>query len=77
MTISAEFTETRPGADELLVHYIDDFLSKSTHAVERFTSSTSTITFEKQWKHTFPEKVVWFIGNKNYLENLKEIRQKK
>lgn len=66
MTISAEFSRTLPEEDELLVHYYDDQFADSS-TIERFTSPSSTIIFEKQWKHTFPGRIVWFVGNKDIL----------
>ena len=89
MTVSAEFTDTVPGEDELLVHYYENLLGiplahsyyrdfesitelekqwKPSSSVERFISSTSTILFEKQWKQNFPDRIVWFVGEKEGIE---------
>jgi hypothetical protein len=76
MTISAEFTMTLPGEDELLVHYYDNPFAESS-TIERFTSSNSTIVFKKQWNHNFPGRIVWFVGNKDILEVSKGFIQNK
>jgi len=40
--------------------------------VERFTSTGPTISYQREWKHKFPGRVLWFVGTKNLLETSKD-----
>ena len=67
MSVNAEFTVTSPKEEELLVSS-SGWPQSLSSGIERFESSGSTIFFQKEWKHNFPGRVLWFIGAKDKLD---------
>ena len=67
MTVNAEFVISSPKEDELLV-YASEWPRSTSSAVERFTPAAATMTYEKEWKHNFRGRMLWFIGAKDQLD---------
>lgn len=70
MTVNAEFAVRANGEEELWV-YASGWPRSTSSVVEHFPSSDPTMTYQKEWKHNFPGRVLWFVGAKRLLETSK------